>query len=145
MTLHRQLPPESLLHPRLLSASEQQEYLSLMQLGAPPLLACQRVGVRAEDVQVTTDNDDTFAERLEFVEQLLSRNVQSALYKAAMGGSVYAQANYLRQCRPPKKTRANDDFLDDMPSMEDSETRTADRTRPAGKRERVGWRRDIER
>ncbi len=113
MTLHRQLPPESLLQPRLLSASEQQEYLSLMQLGAPPLLACQRVGVRAEDVQVTTDNDDSFAERLEFVEQLLSRNVQSALYKAAMGGSVYAQANYLRQCRPPKKTRANDDFLDE--------------------------------
>jgi hypothetical protein len=118
MSFQNQSSPVSWQRPRLLTLAEQQEYVSLMRLGAPPEVACQRVGVSPEDVVMTWHREPEFAQRLELIERHLARNVQSAIYKAAMGGSVYAQANYLRQCRPPKIERKPNASVDGLPSVE---------------------------
>ncbi len=90
-----------------------EEYLSLLEMGAPPLLACQRLGIRFDLVESTLVADATFVERVEQVKRLLADNVVAAMYKKALGGSVYAQLHYLRQCRPKPLDLSNN--LEGMP------------------------------
>lgn len=84
----------------LLSPRQQAEYLELAELGAPPALACRRVGVTFEDVLETQARNLTFANRLETAQLLLAGNVEAAIYRSAMNGSVLAQTQFMRHCRP---------------------------------------------
>ncbi len=91
----------------LLTPEQKQEYISLMQWGAPPLAACARVGASIDEIETTLARDGDFAHRVQRARALLMENVAAAMYKSAMGGSVYAQSNYLRQCRPPEQPKEN--------------------------------------
>lgn len=87
--------------PRLLTADEQETYLKMMRLGAPPLLASQKLDVTPGDVDHTRDRVPSFDKQLDEVDEHLAANVTSALYKSAMEGSVSAQSQFLKQ-RPPE-------------------------------------------
>ncbi len=84
---------------RLLTRSEKREIVTLMRLGAPPLLSFQKVGVTFEDVMLTADEDIRFYSQLQQVHDVLATNVNSAMYKAAMNGSVTAQTQFLRRSK----------------------------------------------
>lgn len=86
--------------PTRLTDEQIDEYLALLEIGAPPLLACQRLGIKFDLVESTLVADPEFVEQVEQVKRLLADNVAAALYKKALSGSVYAQLHYLRQCRP---------------------------------------------
>ncbi len=62
-----------------------EEYLSLLEMDAPPLLVCQRLGIRSDLVESTLVADATFVERVEQVKRLLADNVVAAMYKKRAG------------------------------------------------------------
>jgi hypothetical protein len=100
-----------------MSRQKRDEFLDLMQLGAPPLLAIQRLGVQVEDLRATFIKWPDFARQFDDISRLVACNVEAALYKAAIGGSVSAQSTYLRLCRsrplkPSQKTQNNYDEAD---------------------------------
>ncbi|MFQ5735020.1 MAG: hypothetical protein ACE5KM_24060 [Planctomycetaceae bacterium] len=106
----------------LLIPAEQDELLEMLARGGSALLACRQIGRPIAAFFLTVERDDGFRRRLESVHVCLSQNVASALYKAAMEGSVSAQTFYLRNNPPPEWTGKEDevsrDEFDDLTTDE---------------------------
>ena len=106
----------------LLTRDERESVLDLLSRGGSPLLACRQLDRPISAFLLTVQRDDAFRQRLESVNVCLSQNVASALYKAAMEGSVSAQTFYLRQNPPPEwrppERDVNRDEFDDLETDE---------------------------
>jgi hypothetical protein len=68
----------------------------MIAAGGSPAAACEKLGVALEAVSVTLDADERFRKRINRIEQSLSENVKSALYRTAMKGNPSAQSQWLK-------------------------------------------------
>lgn len=97
--------------------------MHLLGRGAPPALIAQQLHLSVLQIADALRSNTDFAERWRATQDLLSQNVVSALYRAAMDGNVSAQTFYLKSRPPPDWQTAahplsqspdemmNDDFL----------------------------------
>lgn len=84
---------------RLLNAAEQQAVLDLLAKGWGRVLACRKISVSHQTLLRTLDECDAFRRQVMTTEQGLDENVQMALYKSALEGSVTAQTLWLKNRR----------------------------------------------
>ena len=105
---------------RLLTVEEQQAYLELRLRGASPSGICRHLGLSYRAVLETLDASLEFQRAFDDVTSLLDQNVEMALYRAAMDGSIPAQSLWLKY-RPPLHWAANavNDALDELEQLPD--------------------------
>ena len=76
-------------------------YLDLLERGASPAGACLELGISREAVRQALEADAAFRDRVHDVNAILSENVRTALYRAAMQGNVTAMSFWLKTSPPP--------------------------------------------
>lgn len=103
------------------SDAEQQAFLGILVKGASPAVVCGELGVEVDRFWTTCHCDDGFLAAVERAYDALSLNVVSALYRAAIKGSVPAQTFWLRQRKPPLWTPPVEDDAARLAGMSDAE------------------------
>ncbi|MEZ6049564.1 MAG: hypothetical protein R3C11_29090 [Planctomycetaceae bacterium] len=81
--------------------NEQQKLLQLVQHGASPMGACQKLDLSTGSFLRTFTEEERFRDEYYAVMTLLSQNVLMALYRQALEGNVSAQTNWLKAMPPP--------------------------------------------
>ena len=89
--------------PAALTPAQQNELIELLQRGASPAGACQQIGINISTFTETLQRDVQFRERLTNVKTILTQNVETALYQAAMKGNVAAQKYWLELYPPANR------------------------------------------
>lgn len=103
------------------SDAEQQAFLGILVKGASPAVICGELGVEVDRFWTTCHCDDGFLAAVERAYDALSLNVVSALYRAAIKGSVPAQTFWLRQRKPPLWMPPVEDDAARLAGMSDAE------------------------
>lgn len=96
-----ELPPKkNRRRGKLLKPEEQTELLALLERGVSRSAACRKLGVSYDSYQRTCEEDPEFAREVGTALLGIDQNVEMALYKSAMEGSVTAQTFWLKSRRP---------------------------------------------
>jgi len=109
--------------PRLLNMDERHRFLEMLLRGASPAAICVQLGIGYRSVLMTLREAADFREDHAHVQSLLTQNVESALYRQVMKGSVPAMTLWLRN-RPPNGNEAEmgiDGSHDELDRMSDAE------------------------
>ncbi|MEX0703821.1 MAG: hypothetical protein WD069_17110 [Planctomycetales bacterium] len=97
-------PAVPALFPAHLTAAQQAALLAALLNGASRTGACRKLGVSLSAVAETAEANSAFRAMLREVQDALSHNVATALYRQALKGSIPAQTAYLK-FRPPAEWR----------------------------------------
>lgn len=107
---------------------QQSEFVDLVTRGAARATACRTLGISLTAVETAAREDPEFAALLDQAAQIRAQNVEFAMYKSALNGSVTAQRCLLKErplersaATPPKLptdlTMLSDEELDELTAV----------------------------